>query len=54
MRNSLFGCYFVINVIGMSMREYETVIIGGGQAVLATAYQHTRRGLPSIIQHENK
>jgi putative flavoprotein involved in K+ transport len=36
------------------MREYETVIIGGGQAGLATAYQLTRRGLPCIILDENK
>lgn len=32
-----------------SAEQFETVIIGGGQAGLATAYHLTRRGLPCVI-----
>lgn len=37
----------------MSEIQYETVIIGGGQAGLATAYYLTRRRLPCVILDEN-
>jgi len=37
----------------MSDTPYETVIIGGGQAGLATAYHLTRHQLPCIILDEN-
>ncbi|MEX2369619.1 MAG: FAD-dependent oxidoreductase [Bacteroidales bacterium] len=33
--------------------QFETVIIGGGQAGLATAYHLTQRGLPCVILDEN-
>jgi putative flavoprotein involved in K+ transport len=37
----------------MRERQYENVIIGGGQAGLATAYQLTRRHVPCVILDEN-
>jgi putative flavoprotein involved in K+ transport len=37
----------------MKKRAYETVIIGGGQAGLATGYHLQRRGLPFVILDEN-
>jgi putative flavoprotein involved in K+ transport len=37
----------------MNENQFETVIIGGGQAGLATAYHLTRRGLPFVILDEN-
>ncbi len=37
----------------MSNRHYETVIIGGGQAGLATAWHLTRQNMPCIILDEN-
>jgi len=37
----------------MNENQFETVIIGGGQAGLATAYHLTRRRLPCVILDEN-
>jgi len=37
----------------MSNRHYETVIIGGGQAGLATAWQLTHHNMPCVILDEN-
>jgi putative flavoprotein involved in K+ transport len=37
----------------MKEKQFETVIIGGGQAGLATAYQLTRRHVPFVILDEN-
>ncbi len=37
----------------MSNRQYETVIIGGGQAGLATAWHLTRQNMPCVILDEN-
>jgi len=38
----------------MEKRTFETVIIGGGQAGLATAYHLTRRHLSCVILDENE
>ena len=38
----------------MNTRTYETILIGGGQAGLATAYYLTRRKLPFLILDENE
>lgn len=37
----------------MSNRQYETVIIGGGQAGLATAWHLTHQNMPCVILDEN-
>ena len=37
----------------MNENQFETVIIGGGQAGLATAYHLTRQRLPCVILDEN-
>ena len=37
----------------MSNRQYETVIIGGGQAGLATAWHLTQKNMPCVILDEN-
>ena len=37
----------------MINRQYETVIIGGGQAGLATAWHLTRKNMPCVILDEN-
>ena len=37
----------------MNNRQYETVIIGGGQAGLATAWHLTHRNMPCVILDEN-
>ena len=49
MRYSMHCYYFV----DMNARQYKTVIIGGGQAGLATAYHLTRCGLSCVILDEN-
>ena len=38
----------------MSSRHYETVIIGGGQAGLATAWHLTHQNMPCVILDENE
>ncbi|WP_340113713.1 flavin-containing monooxygenase [Maribellus mangrovi] len=38
----------------MSKRQYETVIIGGGQAGLATAWHLTHKNMPCVILDENE
>ena len=37
----------------MNNRQYETVIIGGGQAGLATAWHLTHQNMPCVILDEN-